>query len=1209
MHIGDNKPRLKPLYDIHGDCTGTFLSYTTGFKYVSMELDSNDSILSRTYFKTNPESSYSAALTRALNILPNPYLATNENNIYMPFYLDGSLIRWYAGPPQLNGSNSLPTLSFYQTFNNPTFDDKLSIVLYPTISHAGGSTSENTSRSYVISKTPVCSGISETLYSYNFPNKTKVPFVQNVSSNFKVKDETYNLFFGMGDSFSGMFDIYTEECENAGYDYTGYSIKKDNKDIDIFTYVSDYDNYKLGSPIKYIKYIKGYSYLGGQIHMNKMVGQDSSGNRIPYYYFDNRIIDDGTSTVSTSNWSFFAPLPFSLDSKYSRIYETQTVENYLPRYSHGPYSIETRKFLYPNAHEADRVYMGKRNGFPAKVTFNLELREEAVKELYCIHRILPDGRITGPESIHPQRASQNGSIKFCPLMSHIFIPNTSFNNKVYDFNTWDIGSDFFYTSALADTVDINYAPKDYRIENGADISGKHGYTYANNPLSRDNIFIGGRAMTGAKSHKHIIFTGNNSTDFIESYDELEAVAPLYHGYSSTSGVVSLYYIPPIFNISDNRMIVSENIVNAFPVTNPETANHTDMLVSKMDMSVSPMNTGLDPMFFELIGGRRGGRTALLEGGYHSHGLIGDRWMGMISKNFGVESSNCWWKDGLTEPMKIWYRHPEMDQQFLVFNSSSTETTFWANGLSFNPFIQTGITQPFSKTAQFPYKTSKKNGFLTTSYLGIDDMFEFNLSNLLPMKNGTGWYDPTGLILGPFDRDIEIGIRSPNKLIAQSELWFNGQQLTRYQIADRCSYDYTRGIILNTGIVLGEGYRRNNYSVIATIPKGKSGIFNVFSTVYDDWSINPTGVGIETGCYVTIKSYRPLWLSEFDDYIHSGELGSVVPYYLAGANTETKYTIPHSNGFSGLLGTHIVSNYSRSGYTFPLPDETEFKKLGTLDEFGNISYPDEVNVLQYWKKKAASLSQSIVISGWREGTRMSLVVRNLKISYDTMPYESQKIVTPSGNCLISGEMGYFAQADNGIFSEGIHMENITPDDPTVNLYNPQYVSDVLTRIPFFQNPTDSSKSPVLKAPSTMMQRRFPSGIKNGQSYIGVLTNPPFNYNKLLWPALSDLEFMNPGETMEEIPPDDGQTFIVSSLLFSAAQGQQLPNGLFNPNIIKQYGVRGQYQMYDSISTDAIVNSGKCLTSRKGLQNILSQDKMSGALVPLGTTLSMIQMGLV
>jgi hypothetical protein len=253
----------------------------------------------------------------------------------------------------------------------------------------------------------------------------------------------------------------------------------------------------------------------------------------------------------------------------------------------------------------------------------------------------------------------------------------------------------------------------------------------------------------------------------------------------------------------------------------------------------------------------------------------------------------------------------------------------------------------------------------------------------------------------------------------------------------------------------------------------------------------------------------------------------------------------------------------------------------------------------------------LLSGWREGSRISFKISNIQISYNEIPYQSYPLVVPSGKCTISGAMNYHAQADNSIFSEGVYLVNATENDVLSEVYNPSYVSPVIRRVPWLNIISGSGKmtEPILEAPSVMKVRANPSGISQSQKYVGLLNGAPSNYNKLNWPALSDLETLNGGETIEEIPPDDGNTFTNSTMLFSASQGQSLPNGRQNPNIVKRYGVKEQYQLYDSLATDAIVNSGKCVTSRRGRSILLVQSEMSGALAPVGSTLSTIQQGLV
>lgn len=99
-------------------------------------------------------------------------------------------------------------------------------------------------------------------------------------------------------------------------------------------------------------------------------------------------------------------------------------------------------------------------------------------------------------------------------------------------------------------------------------------------------------------------------------------------------------------------------------------------------------------------------------------------------------------------------------------------------------------------------------------------------------------------------------------------------------------------------------------------------------------------------------------------------------------------------------------------------------------------------------------------------------------------------------------------------------------------------------------------------------------------------------------------------METILPTDPITFNNSNIIFSASQGQALPNGLKNPDINQTYDVVEAYQTYDSIATDALINSGLCVTSGYGTKNRLEQKSaLSGVLAPIRMTLSMIKNGFI
>jgi hypothetical protein len=116
--------------------------------------------------------------------------------------------------------------------------------------------------------------------------------------------------------------------------------------------------------------------------------------------------------------------------------------------------------------------------------------------------------------------------------------------------------------------------------------------------------------------------------------------------------------------------------------------------------------------------------------------------------------------------------------------------------------------------------------------------------------------------------------------------------------------------------------------------------------------------------------------------------------------------------------------------------------------------------------------------------------------------------------------------------------------------------------------------------------------------------------LNWAAVSDLEFNNDGETLEATLPNDPVTFNQSQILFSASQGQPLSNGKNNSIIDMTYDVMKSYGMLDSVATDCLINSGICLTTNYGVQNRLTQSQdLSGVIAPVGSTISLIQAGIV
>ena len=569
---------------------------------------------------------------------------------------------------------------------------------------------------------------------------------------------------------------------------------------------------------------------------------------------------------------------------------------------------------------------------------------------------------------------------------------------------------------------------------------------------------------------------------------------------------------------------------------------------------------------------------------------------------------------------------------MVFNTSPTGTDIWINGFNFAPYrIDRNLT-PIQIGDTIPYQTDNANGTIPLSYSG--GFFNFNIQPYFPLRLKTGgfvqdeWYYKTGLLLGPFDKDIEVGISNGEVLAVYSDFYVNGKQTSHwFYNGASCDRDWAMQVCNDRFLRCGEPAftllpRNVGYSIIAVIPANTVGVFNIHSAPDDPtYSIIPSitdvsrnYIGMPSGCILSLRTHEPLDANDFEPLLQTGEQGRMESNFYINNSIPTKYTINHTLGIEGLIGVHEFQNYGYTGKLYPIPDTTAFQALASYDSNNNIIYGPNITPENYWKLYAIKNHTTVTFSGYREGSRVSFEITNLKLLYDKVPFQVYNLVAPSGTCILSGEMGYYAQADNTVFTEGFYLTNATPNDLLAQSYNPSYVSDVLKLIPsgLFQFPVVYSGSgqtaPVLQAPSVMKQRQNESGISPDQTYYYLFRSPSQNYNKLLWPALSDLETLNPGETMESIAPGDGNTFSNSTMIFSASQGQALPNGLANPKILKTYTVQNIFQTYDSVATVSSLNSGICITSGRGTSVSLNQSQMSGALVPVGTPLSLVIQGL-
>jgi|GEM_PF-6428562 len=1213
MHVGDELPRRQGKYNSHGKCIGWTLVNVTGFKYVSFEIPSTGFNQNLSYYKLNPVPAISGVLQRALNLNPNPYVATQMGDFYFPFTLDiYENQHWYVGPPQLNGTNTLPSFAFYQHFDSTNFNDNMKIVMFPCLSSSDGTTAGDTSRTFSISTMMAASGSNDAHFPYKNPYGTAT-FYTGISSNLAGADTIAKQCFGMGDAFEGQYTITSYPAWNSNFSYTGYAATSSNGQVvDLLDVAQEYNGFILGSPVQYMQYINGYSGAEGVSSISQLVALDGSGNFVNYYYLDERLYSN--VILDAGIWNYFAPVPSHMDGNSTRLFYTQQVENYLPRYSSGPFASYMESFLYPNANQTARKYGIKSNGFPVSITFDVEIREEAIKEIYGTFTILPNGNIsTYPTFVTPIRSvSTNGKNinpvtnqgTGIPLMYTIFQSSDIYQVSNYDFTTWAIGSDFEYTAKLP-VVDINWSPNTYNYDNV--LNPPLGYN--NNTYTSDmngnlvgNLFKNGVLQTGNGGQAHTIITGPGQ--MVKTvYDENPTAVALYHGFHSWEQAGTITYVPPIYNLASGDLFVSPQLLNAFP----EMQTFLGYIAVDFNNHLYNLTTGTDPIFNQYVGGRVGGPNQEAEGGCHSEGVIGDKWNGMVYQNYGAVQYECMENGGV---FKYNYREPDKDSELILFDVTQTGSTLWLKNMAFYPFYQERLGSEFTSNIQIPYSRGNTSGFLSTVYQ--NNLLNFDLSSFFPMIPGIGWYDENPLVIGPFDRDVSLCVEYPNSVVASSELFINGWQLTNMQYGlDECaSRDWLRQpIFVDTGIILNENGRGQYFSIMSKVLSGNSFNINVFAEKLGSPN-DPTGIGMMSGAIVSLKYLPSRYGSLYDGNLFSGEEGWTDPYRYVSGMMPIPLKI-NNQTLEGLAGSYSTPIFSRSGLYYPLPDDSDnfadFTGNGSADKYGNITYPRGFNIQTYWQNKVRESQQPMTLSGWREGSRLSIIIKNVNLNFDVVPYQQRQVVIPSGTCIVSGQMGYLAQAESSVFSEGIIVQNITAPDPLTGLYNPMFVSDVLQRLSGIISGITGS-SLVISAPSIVEQRAFISGISDDETYVGEMTQPPQNYNKLLWPALSDLEYLNAGETIEQLPTDDGNTYLNSNLIFSASQGQLLPNGTNNPNVNKTYAVINEFQMYDSLSTDALLNSGVCLTTRTGPKNIISQKTMSGALAPASSSLNLINQGL-
>lgn len=1254
MHQGDNLPKYYYFKNKVGqDCvTGKSGPHNwTGFKFVNFELKDSWSAYFD-FINTNPRDDKSRILKRALNIenfydsqnliIHSPYLnVSSEGN-------DTLICADYVGYPQLNSNySSLPGFAFYQTFDNENFgtgnsEEFSSISIHPAISSGlSPMINSRSNRNIKVSNFSIFSGVKNTHDSFLNTTKLNINKTFN-SSSIAEYDEVFKKSMAIGDNFNNEVSGSSSLQYNAGYFYTGYNLLKNGEPVDLFLLLSEYSDKKIGAKYSKIKYISGYKESGTNNTYPVIAltahapsgdlsqGIKSPGEYIVYYYLNT---DTGINSINAVNTGWignFAPIPQGVidnPNKYSGIYNYQKVENYFPRYYSGPFASYDKKFLYPNANYIYEKYSSSVNGFPYKISYVINIREETAREFYLSSGI--NGTFNYENIVRAKDQNTDDYTGLGIKMITPFTPNTNstqIKNK-YDYskNTglYNFPGEFFKQADFSeDLVNSFYVPSTSGCIQRKLNSTIYKQSHKSTTPVRDsvNLFYGpfsnGIGLTGEIFNREIYIGKNNAKTTI--YNVEPRSEGLFWGYEGKILSGDLLYTPPIFDLSLFTKYVNKNMslsftgLNKIPsyvnydLTKATYSNNGFINNQSLYEKTSKLFQGRDPIFYEYIGGRIG-EGAELDGGYHSKNIIGDNWYNFYVENFGFSQAFCD-TDAFNNE-----RNPNFDKYLLLFSLTSGSLDIFTKGLNFYPYYLNNYYLPFKNQ-------SLDSIGVNTNYIKLENeyYYTFNLKDHFPLKNVASeqLYLYSGLTIGPFNQDVEFCVKSGNYIIPSGNLIVDDQILSttgflssdQAIICENVLYtDIVNRFKITSGIIPGVGNRGKVITTFKLIPSGQTVIINISGN---------NKIGFEKDAIVTIRPRTVL--GGVDPYnianpILSGDINTLNCFNYINNNSEQKFSFPTNGNFESLVGKKFeyVTN-PRIDLLFPLPDVNDFdtilnsENLIEYDSFGNKIYKSKKGpTYDYWRIK----NPSIRASGIRDVSRVSFEIASIKLEYGEIPYQSHKIIIPSGNCSISGIFAYTGQAESAILSQGLFLTGMVRPSALETYYSPHYVSDVLKRLPSGVEvlPSGSGKYVVLDAPSYAKKRKNYFNI-NEQSEYENYSPEGLNYNKFIWPALSDLAELNPDIVYEQLPPEDDNTFINSYLFFSASQGQVLSSGisgLQNPNENATYKTQYLYALVDSTSTNSSYNTGKCIIKANGQIDTLNSGNLSGILTSDGITLGLIK----
>ena len=1220
MHQGDDRPKLwVDKSKVGGVCKITSGYYNwTGWKFANFELaDSWTGHFSN--IETNPKINSGRLLKRALNLNNSTDPAGNPITPYLNVVDigNGSLscdssanpdVVTYIGPPQLNGSSSLPGFAFYQTFDNVNFSptgglngELISITVRPAVSTSVGNGTLVTDLSAVSQRTLEVSSFDlfkTTGIRATFPNTAKINIYHTINSTgMSGYDDVFKQALSMGDCFGNQVTISSGPQSNAGFFYTGYAYYISGTGISQADLFSQYSNKLVGNKYSKIDYIDGYisptfrKYTTSKKIAQIITGDTSSGVSYAnsgepiYYYYLN---DDEDIGATNMDWkTAFAPIPTVINENlfdYKPIYKTQNVENYLPRYVSGPYLSYKTRFLYPHAKLAYDSYVSNANGFPKFVKYIINVKEETVREVF-----LTSGISFGTIKNHKiLRADKDYNV--FDLKTQMVIPFTSIDgaySREYNFNAnktrYPTEGGFFYSATSPRYVDSKYVPNtDYCPQLSLNSTIYQG----------SNDFILGVKQTGILKSR-IFASGTSKKMFNVTALSTEPIGGgTYWGYKGRTITGKMEYLAPVFDLSTMSLNIPSNfndvIYNGVTTDAKAFTNNGSLRNGSLyEPTIFGFN-GKDPLFYEYMGGRSGA-NADLDGGYHSKGIIGDNWYHVNIKDWGVRKQLC-------DSHMTYSRWSKTDGDIFLLSLNTTGMDIFTRGLSYYPYYLNWQYRTFNAS---PVVISGASANRIS--ISGEDFFAFDLRSHFPLKNAdTGLYNYTGLDMS-FNRDVELFISGSDSIIPSGCLIIDGEQFTNPNwIGEICPSNYVDEFIPNTGIFLGAPGRSNTLSTFKLVASGKKININLSG-------IKSGSIGFKNKTNISIrprKNFGAVDYSQVSQDLILGDPTVMDGFRFIDNGTESKFSLANNGKLNDLVGkTFVYTTVPKVDLLLPEPGSDFDTVLATknklrIDSLGNKIYGSNPS-LDYWKIKNPNLDAL----GFREVSRISFEIVELNAEYDEIPYQSLDVIVPSGECSISGTFSYTGQSESAIVSEGMVLSGNYGSSSISGLFEPYFVSNTLSRIPegIYKLPSGSGIHSVLEAPSLMRSRKNFFTITGNDLYINTSPSYDLHYNRYIWPAISDLGMLNPELVYEQIPPDDGTVFLRSNLIFSAAQGQGYGTGN-NPSVNIRYTDIKQYMFLDSTSTNALYNTGKCLVSVMGTKTYLDSGDLTGILASENSTIS-------